>query len=201
MYGVPSMNARNVSKAKPPARCELDDKTEKDRRLSVLMKLYEVNYDYQNQKEQRLSLIFQIYITILIAAIGWAISTNQIAQTKYGIVVFGSSLLVFTLFTIIYIAYQNWLKAWSVAREYRMLEVIKRFGKEPMPGYHRIVAAAYPPKGDPIQKQKCCIFFRDGRSGVIVISILILIAMANSILLVLYLQRNPIIWIPRLFYR
>ena len=166
----------------------LPDK-EIDRRLSVLMKLYEVNYDYQNQKEQRLWLLFSAYITILLAAVGWAISNESVLNSRWGMLALTSILLLFSLFAIAYITHQNWLKAWSVERDYRMLEKMRLFDSQTKPTYDQILNAAYPPANDPINRQKGRIFVENGLSGVIILIILILISLVQMSLILFLLGK------------
>jgi hypothetical protein len=171
------------------ADTQVTDK-EIDRRLGVLMKLYEINYDYQNQKEQRLWLLFSAYITILLAAVGWVVSSQNLVNSPWNLVVVMSVLLFFTLFAMVYIAHQNWLKAWSVERDYRMLKKIRLFDTDRKPTYDEILIAAYPPRGDPIDRQKSRIFAEHGLSGVIIIVLLGIIALAQISLILIILGRN-----------
>ncbi len=159
---------------------------EADRRMDVLLKLYEVNYDYQNQKEQRLWLFFSIYITILLAAIGWILANPDTVKSFWGTLAFGGVVLLFSISGIVYMLHQNWLKAWSVERDYRLEAMIKRFDAPSKPSYKAIVLAAYPAKADPARRSKCRIFFSNGWSGVILVFVMLLIALGIVSVLIVY---------------
>jgi hypothetical protein len=174
--------------------------TEIKRRLDVLTKLYQINYDYQNQKEQRMWLFFSLFMTILLATIGWLLSETRLSRSPWKVLLLFTIMLLFTALAFYYIWNQNWLKAWSVERDYRMLAKLKQFDSDLKPTYHEIVDAAYPPKDDPVYDQKCRIFCTHGKSGVIILSIMsavILFELATIFVYILKLSLFTWCWLFR----
>jgi succinate dehydrogenase hydrophobic anchor subunit len=157
------------------------DKEEVDRKLEVLMKLHEVNYDYQNQKDQMVWLGSSVYLSFSAAAVVWFLSKPEILSGHSRKLVFDVLMFFLSVVAFIFVCFHNWNKAWSVERDYFLKDKIKTFDTGEIPSYKQIVDAAYP-NWKPSCRQKWYLSWKNGKSGILILAVMALFFMVVGII-------------------
>jgi hypothetical protein len=152
---------------------------EVDKKLDTLLKLYEINFNYQTQKEQLVWLASSVDFTFLIVALGWLLTNRTIRSSCLGVALFDALVLVVSGAACLFVWYQNWYKSWAAERDSRLLAELKKFDDSRKPSYEQIVKAASPGE-TPCFQQKLSYIRKYGQAGRVVF-----IAMVVSISLLL----------------
>jgi hypothetical protein len=147
-------------------------KQEVDRKLDVLMKLYEVNFNYQAQKEQMVWFGSTLYFSFSIGAIVWLFANPGMFQGCCRKVGFDILLLFLSALPFWFVLNQNWNKSWAVQRNYFLSDRLAKFDLDYKPSYQRIVLAAYPDK-KPSLCDKWHLSWKYGLAGMILLILML----------------------------
>jgi hypothetical protein len=113
-------------------------------RQDALLKIYEINYNYQIQKEQLVWLASSVDFTFLVVAIAWLFANRAAGFGCLQALLFDVVVILVSGAACWFVWYQNYLKSWAAERDSRILVVLKRFDGTSKPSYEQIIVAAYP---------------------------------------------------------
>jgi hypothetical protein len=162
--------------------CEGRSDMNEDNAVELILKLYETNYDYQNKKEEKVWLASSVYLSFSVAVMVWLLSiAGTDTPISFGKVPFMILMACLSGAAIVFVYDQNWNKAWSVRREYRLIDRLKRLDFKEKPTYRRTVNAAYPRTRLRFWL-KCHISWKHGRSGIFILIAMLIFAITLEVL-------------------
>ena len=143
----------------------------------TVVEFYKINYDYHNVKEQMFWLAATLYLGFAGGSIALATS-NVSLLTKYRPWIVAFSILVL-VFSECFVLFQNWYKARSVFIDNALCNLLRRFdvGMK-RPKYWEVSSAMESGAGTP-GFHRIKIFFQNGRTGVVAMSLMLIFGIAQ----------------------